>query len=159
MGQVRRLAGFGLQPVADLGGQGGAGRAGMPPCLVYSSDTRANAHLQEWSAKDAAIFHFLKFRRPHVLDLIMQGLFTKTQSSPLEAPYFSCVPYLMGEGQAMEYSFWPVSKEKTPIPRLPLRPPDDYLRNAMVAALAKGDVDLDVRVQLQTCLLYTSRCV
>ena len=123
---------------------------GVSTPTFVTPDTRANAHLQEWSAKDAAIFHFLNFRRPHVLDLIMQGLFTKTQSSPLEAPYFSCVPYLMGEGQAMEYSFWPVSKEKTPIPRLPLRPPDDYLRNAMVAALAKGDVDLDVRVQLQT---------
>ena len=57
------------------------------------------------------------------------------QSSPLEAPYFSCVPYLLGEGQAMQYSVWPKSNKRTPIPRLPLRPPDDYLRNAMVAAL------------------------
>jgi hypothetical protein len=85
-----------------------------------------------------------------VFDLIMQGLYIKTQSSPFEAPYFSCVPYLMGEGQAMMYSFWPVSKKKTPIPRLPLRPPDDYLRDAMVAALDQGDVEIDVRVQLQT---------
>lgn len=120
-----------------------------PPTFV-TPDTRANAHLQEWSLKDASLFHFLNFKRPHVLDLIMQGLFIKTQSSPLEAPYFSCVPYLMGEGQAMQYSFWPVSKQKTPIPRLPLRPPDDYLRDAMAAALDNGDVEIDVRVQLQT---------
>ena len=80
----------------------------------------------------------------------MQGLWIKTQSSPLEAPYFSCVPYLLGEGQAMQYSVWPKSKKKTRIPRLPFRPPDDYLRNAMVASLAGGDVDLDFRVQLQT---------
>ena len=80
----------------------------------------------------------------------MQGLYIKTQSSPFEAPYFSCVPYLMGEGQAMMYSFWPVSPRKTPIPRLPLRPPDDYLRNAMVAALDRYEVEIDVRVQLQT---------
>lgn len=123
---------------------------GVSTPTFVTPDTRANAHLQEWSIKDASLFHFLNFKRPHVLDLIMQGLFIKAQSSPFEAPYFSCVPYLMGEGQAMMYSFWPVSKEKTPIPRLPLRPPDDYLRNAMVAALDKGDVDLDVRVQLQT---------
>ena len=90
------------------------------------------------------------FDRPHVLDFIMQGLWIKTQSSPFEAPYFSCVPYLLGEGQAMQYSVWPKSNTKTPIPRLPLRPPDDYLRNAMVAALDQGDVEFDIRVQLQT---------
>jgi hypothetical protein len=123
---------------------------GVSPPTFVTGDTYANAHLQKWSQQDAAIFHFLNFSRPHLLDLIMQGLYTKTQSSPLEAPYFSCVPYLLGEGQAMMYSFWPKSNKKTPIPRLPLRPPHDYLRNAMVASLAAGDVDLDVRVQLQT---------
>jgi hypothetical protein len=50
----------------------------------------------------------------------------------------------------MQYSVWPTSNERTPIPRLPLRPPDDYLRNAMVAALNAGDVELDFRIQLQT---------
>jgi hypothetical protein len=123
---------------------------GVSPPTFVTGDTYSNAHLQKWSVQDAAIFHFLNFSRPHLLDLIMQGLYTKTQSSPLEAPYFSCVPYLLGEGQAMMYSFWPKSNKKTPIPRLPLRPPHDYLRNAMVASLAAGDVDLDVRVQLQT---------
>jgi hypothetical protein len=57
---------------------------------------------------------------------------------------------LLGEGQAMQYSVWPKSKRRTPIPRLPLRPPDDYLRDAMVAALDEGDVELDFRLQLQT---------
>src|SRR4029453_8905405 len=36
------------------------------------------------------------------------------------------------------------------VPRLPFRPPDDYLRDAMVAALSEGDVELDVRLQLHT---------
>ncbi len=94
--------------------------------------------------------YFLNFHRPHILDLIMQSLWIKTQSSPLEAPYFSCVPYLLGEGQAMQYSVWPKSKRRTPIPRLPLRPPDDYLRDAMVASLAEGDIEFDFRIQLQT---------
>ena len=123
---------------------------GVSPPTFVTGDTFANTHLQEWSLKNASLFHFINFRRPHLLDLIMQGLYIKTQSSPFEAPYFSCVPYLLGDGQAMMYSFWPVSSRKTPIPRLPLRPPDDYLRNAMVAALDEGDVELDVRVQLQT---------
>ena len=42
------------------------------------------------------------------------------------------------------------STRRTPIPRLPLRPPDDYLRDAMVAALDDGDVEFDFRIQLQT---------
>lgn len=123
---------------------------GVSTPTFVTPDTYANAHLQSWSVKNASIFHFLNFKRPHVLDLIMQELFIKTQSSPFEAPYFSCVPYLLGEGQAMQYSFWPKYEKRTPIPNLPFRPPDDYLRNAMVAALDKGDVDIDVRVQLQT---------
>ncbi|MGA8261204.1 MAG: hypothetical protein WB783_13405, partial [Arenicellales bacterium] len=99
---------------------------------------------------NASIFYFINPADSHLRDLIMQGLWIKTQSSPFEAPYFSCVPYLLGEGQAMQYSVWPKSNKKTRIPRLPLRPPDDYLRNAMVAALDAGDVELDFRVQLQT---------
>jgi hypothetical protein len=113
-------------------------------------DTDANAQLQIESGKNAQLFYFLNFHRSHVLDFIMQGLWIKTQSSPFEAPYFSCVPYLLGEGQAMQYSVWPKSTQKTPIPRLPLRPPDDYLRDAMVATLAKEDVEFDIRLQLQT---------
>ena len=113
-------------------------------------DTVSNAQLQIESLKNAQIFYFLNLHRSHLLDLIMQSLWIKTQSSPFEAPYFSCVPYLLGEGQAMQYSVWPNSTRRTPIPRLPLRPPDDYLRNAMVASLAMEDVEFDIRLQLQT---------
>jgi hypothetical protein len=123
---------------------------GVSTPTFVTPDTKANAQLQIESVKNAQIFYFLNFRRPHVLDLIMQSLWIKTQSSPLEAPYFSCVPYLLGEGQAMQYSIWPKSRKKTRIPRLPFRPPDDYLREAMIASLAEGDVELDVRLQLQT---------
>ena len=123
---------------------------GVSPPTFVTPDTKANAQLQIESVKNASIFYFLNFHRPHLLDLIMQSLWIKTQSSPFEAPYFSCVPYLLGEGQAMQYSVWPKSKRRTRIPRLPLRPPDDYLRNAMVAALTAGEVELDIRLQRQT---------
>ena len=113
-------------------------------------DVIANAQLQLNSLTNSSLFYFLNFQRPHLLDFIMQGLWTKTQSSPFEAPYFSCVPYLLGEGQAMQFSVWPTSDKRTSIPRLPLRPPDNYLRDAMVKALHAGEVDLDFRVQLQT---------
>ena len=123
---------------------------GVSPPTFVTPDTKANAQLQIESLKNAQIFYFLNLHRPHILDLVMQGLWIKTQSSPLEAPYFSCVPYLLGEGQAMQYSVWPTSTKKTRIPRLPFRPPDDYLRNAMAATLSAGDVELDFRIQRQT---------
>ncbi|MBT2324131.1 hypothetical protein J7E62_17415 [Variovorax paradoxus] len=123
---------------------------GVSTPTFVTPDAKANAALQIESVKNAQIFYFVNFRDPHVLDLVMQSLFIKTQSSPFEAPYFSCVPYLMGEGQAMQYSVWPKTKKRTPIPRLPLRPPDDYLRQAMVASLAAGDVEFDIRLQMQT---------
>src|SRR5246127_4672474 len=123
---------------------------GVSTPTFVTPDVKANAQLQKWSVKNAQIFHFVNFEQPHIADMIMQGLWVKTQSSPFEAPYFSCVPYLLGEGQAMQYSVWPKTKKKTPIPRLPLRPPDDYLRDAMVASLAEGDVEFDIRLQLQT---------
>ena len=113
-------------------------------------NTRANAQLQRWSYKNAQIFYFLNFREPHILDSIMQLLWTKTQTSPLEGQYFSCVPYLLGEGQAMQYSFRSRLKGRTRVPRLPLRPPDNYLRDAMVATLAKQEVEFDILLQLQT---------
>jgi hypothetical protein len=123
---------------------------GVSTPTFVTPDTKANAQLQSWSLKNAQMFYFVNFDRPHILDMIMQGLWVKTQNSPFEAPYFSCVPYLLGEGQAMQYSVWPKSNKRTPIPRLPFRPPDDYLRNAMIAALAEGDVEFDIRLQLQT---------
>jgi hypothetical protein len=123
---------------------------GVSTPTFVTPDTKANAQLQIESLKNAQMFYFVNFHRPHILDMIMQSLWVKTQSSPFEAPYFSCVPYLLGEGQAMQYSVWPKSKKRTPIPRLPLRPPDDYLRDAMVASLSQGDVEFDIRLQLQT---------
>jgi hypothetical protein len=50
----------------------------------------------------------------------------------------------------MQYSFRTRLKTKTRVPRLPLRPPDNYLRDAMATTLAEQDVELDVLVQVQT---------
>ncbi len=115
---------------------------GVSTPTFVTPDTKANAQLQIESVKNASILH--------ILDFIMQSLWIKTQSSPFEAPYFSCVPYLLGEGQAMHYSVWPKTTKRTRIPRLPFRPPDDYLRDAMVATLTEEDVEFDIRLQLQT---------
>jgi len=123
---------------------------GVSPPTFVTPDTRANAQLQHWSCKNAQIFYFVNFAQHHILDLLMQSLWIKTQSSPLESQYFSCVPYLLGEGQAMQYCMRSRLTTRTPVPRLPLRPPDNYLRDAMVATLAKQDVEFDLFLQLQT---------
>ena len=36
------------------------------------------------------------------------------------------------------------------MPNLPGRPPDNYLRDTMVATLARQDVEFDIKLQLQT---------
>jgi hypothetical protein len=36
------------------------------------------------------------------------------------------------------------------VPNLPRRPPNNYLRDAMVATLAREDVEFDIRIQVQT---------
>src|SRR4026208_243893 len=84
---------------------------GVSPPTFVTPDTRANAQLQVESLKNAQIFYFLNLHRPHILDFIMQGLWTKTQSSPFEAPYFSCVPYLLGAGPARQDPVRPAPEE------------------------------------------------
>jgi hypothetical protein len=124
---------------------------GISTPTFVTPDVRTNAQLQRWSYRNAAIFHFVNIMESHVLDGIMQALWTKTQSSPLEDQYFSCVPYLLGEGQAMQYSFRSRLTARTKVPGLPFsRPPDNYLRDAMIATLAHQDVEFDILVQVQT---------
>lgn len=113
---------------------------GVSTPTFVTPDTEANAQLQHWSYRNAQTFYFLNFSQPHVLDFIMQSLWIKTQSSPLESEYFSCVPYLLGDGQAMQYCVRSRLTTRSRVPRLPFRPPDKYLREAMVATLAKQDV-------------------
>jgi hypothetical protein len=109
----------------------------------------ANADLQREIVGDTPAFYFLRPGRTHLLDLIMQSWWNETQTSPLEARYWSCVPYLLGEGQAMMYSVRPKSRRRSRIPRVPLRPPDHYLRENMAATLARRSVDFDFMVQVQ----------
>lgn len=109
-------------------------------------DTKANKDLQAEILKNTAIFYF----RSHILDGLMQSLWNETQRNPLEARYYSCVPYLLGEGRAMLYSVRSKLTTRTRIPRLPFRPSDNYLREAMVATLALRAVEFDILVQIQT---------
>lgn len=112
-------------------------------------DTRENQRLQYWSRRHVPLWYFLNLKRPHLRDFLMQALWNRTLANPLANEYFSCVPYLLGEGQAVQYSFHPLTKVSTRIPRLPRRPPDNYLRDAMAATLNETDVTFEMRVILQ----------
>ena len=112
-------------------------------------DVKANARLQYWSRRHLPVFYFFDPLAPHLLDFIMQGLWNETQTNPLGQTYYSCVPYLMGPGQAMQYSFWPMTKVPRNIPGLPFHPADNYLRDNMVRTLDRTGVEFELRVQLQ----------
>lgn len=109
-----------------------------------------NARLQAQLLRRTPLYYFFDPRRSHVLDFLMQALWNETQTSPLECRYFSCVPYLLGQGRAMQYSMRPQSSTRSKIPNLPGRPPDHYLRDAMVRALGEGEVLFDLMIQVQT---------
>lgn len=114
-------------------------------------DINANARLQVHTLRGTPAFYFFTTGFSHFLDFMMQGLWNETQTSPLEARYWSCVPYLLGDGQAMMYSVRPKSKRRTPVPGVPFgHPPDNYLREAMVRTLGETDAEFDFMVQVQT---------
>jgi len=79
--------------------------------------------------------------------MFMQLLYSPMQANPLEVQYYSNVPFLLGEGQAVQYSLKPRSPART---RIPARPAENYLRDAMVRTLAAGQWEFDFMVQVQT---------
>lgn len=106
-----------------------------------------NLKLQQQVYNDTPAWYFLNPFDSHLLDAIMQGLYAKANTSPLEVTYFSCVPYLYGEGKAVKYLIKPCSSEKTKISK---NPSYDYLREAMVKTLSEQEACFDFMVQFQT---------
>ncbi len=123
---------------------------GISAPTFTTPDVRENAKLQAASLRGTPLFYFINPFDSHLLDGLMQGLWARTQTSPLETPYWGCVPFLLGEGRAMQYSFRPRLTTRSRVPRLPRRPPDHYLREAMAATLARQDVEFDFLIQIQT---------
>ncbi|MEI6269563.1 MAG: catalase family protein [Methylococcaceae bacterium] len=114
-------------------------------------NTRENAKLQYWSLVDMTLYYFINPLDSHILDMSMQSLWNETMYNPLGQRYWSCVPYLLGEGQAMMYSFVPKTPVDTNIPGLPFgSPPFNYLRENMIKTLNDHDVEFDLMIQVQT---------
>lgn len=110
-------------------------------------DVVQNVILQSEIGNGTPVMYHLRPSHLHLCDLIMQVLYANTVASPLQVPYWGCVSYLLGPGQAMQYRFVP-----RPFPHLkvPRRPGPDYLREAMASTLSRGDVIFDLLVQTQT---------
>jgi hypothetical protein len=120
---------------------------GISAPTFTTPDVVQNAILQEESYHNTPLFYFLRPSHPHLADLIMQGLYASSAASPLQARYWSCVPYLLGPGRAMKYLLVPRPFAGVAVPR---HPGPNYLREAMVRTLARTDVTFDFFVQLQT---------
>ena len=110
----------------------------------------ANSALQKYILRETPIFYFFAPGATHILDFLMQSLWNETQYNPLETRYWSTVPYLLGEGQAMMYSVRSRITTRSRIPGVPFHPSDNYLRENMIKTLSTRDVEMDFMVQVQT---------
>jgi hypothetical protein len=96
---------------------------------------------EEGGARQAAFFA----GHPHAGAVALAS--RQHATSHLEISYWSTTPYLFGPRQAVKYVVRPVSNVVTPLPD-PLT--DNYLRDRLVAHLAKGEALFDLMVQFRT---------
>jgi hypothetical protein len=120
---------------------------GISSPTFTTPNTRENLKLQREIYAQTPVFYFLKPFDSHLLDMAMQGLYARMNTSPLEVQYWSCVPYLCGEGLAVKYSVRPTSNYRT---KVPWNLPADWLRQSMGMRLADTDVEMDFLLQAQT---------
>lgn len=119
----------------------------VTPASFVTPDVRENAKLQPWVRAKAGIFYFINPFDSHLLHLFFQALYSPMHTSPLEVQYYSNVPFLLGEGQAVQYSLKPRSSAKG---RIPAQPSENYLQEAMARTLNAGAWTFDFMVQVQT---------
>lgn len=119
----------------------------VSPASFVTPNIRENSDLQRWVRAKAPLGYLIDRRPFRLLHLVMQMLYSPMHANPLEVQYYSNVPFLLGEGQAVQYSLRPTSPART---RIPARPTENYLRDAMVRTLTGGDWELDFMVQAQT---------
>jgi hypothetical protein len=119
----------------------------VSPASFVTPNVRENAKLQRYVRARTNLFYFINPADTHLLAAIMQALYSRMHTSPLETRYYSNVPFLLGKGQAVQYSLRPRPATRT---RIPVRASDNYLREAMARTLARGPWSFDFMVQLQT---------
>jgi hypothetical protein len=120
---------------------------GLTSPTFTTPNVHENVKLQRTLRAGWPTLYYLNPFDSHYRDAIMQGLYSRVRANPLEAQYWSCASYLLGEGQAVHYALRPRSPVHSKVPR---RPSPNFLREAMVATLAERDVEFDFLIQVQT---------
>jgi hypothetical protein len=119
----------------------------VSPASFVTPDILENAKLQQWVRAKAPLAYAINPGDSHLIHLFMQMLYSPMHANPLEVQYYSNVPFLLGPGQAVQYSLKPRSPGRTKIPR---RPAENYLRDAMIRTLDAGEWTFEFMVQVQT---------
>ena len=104
----------------------------VSPASFVTPNIRENAKMQRWVRAKAPLGYAIAPGDSHLLHLAMQLLYSPMHSNPLEVQYYSNVPFLLGQGQAVEYSLKPTTPSRS---RIPVHPTENYLRDAMVNTL------------------------
>lgn len=120
--------------------------AGISAPTFTTPDVGENLKLQQLIGAGLETSYFLNPFDSHYVDMLLQALWAKAHGSPLEVSYWSCVPFLFGEGRAMKYQFRPRTPARS---RVPLPAPDNYLREAMIRHLREAEAVFDVCLQFQ----------
>jgi hypothetical protein len=119
----------------------------VSPASFVTPNVLENAKLQQWVRAKAPLAYAINPGDSHLIHLFMQMLYSPMHANPLEVQYYSNVPFLLGQDQAVQYSLKPCSPGRTKIPR---RPAENYLRDAMIRTLDAGEWTFDFMVQVQT---------
>jgi hypothetical protein len=119
----------------------------VSPASFVTPDILQNARMQRWVRAKAPLGYLLDPPGRHLLHLALQLLYSPMHANPLEVRYHSTVPFLLGDGQAVQYSLRPRPTARS---RIPAQPAENYLRDAMVRTLAAADWSFDFLVQPQT---------
>jgi hypothetical protein len=119
----------------------------VSPASFVTPDIRENVKAQRWVRAKAPLGYLVDPPGRHIIHFAMQLLYSPMHTNPLEIQYYSNVPFLLGAGQAVEYSLKPQKKGRS---RIPVHPGENYLRDAMVATLRNSDWTMDFMVQVQT---------
>ena len=123
---------------------------GVSTPTFVTPDTKANAQLQIESVKNAQILLFPQLSivlTSWISSCSLSG--SRRRAVRLRPPTSVAFRICWGKARRCSIRCGRNRTSEHPYRGCPFRPPHDYLRDAMVAAL-EGDVELDFRVQLQT---------
>src|SRR5690348_123846 len=76
----------------------------VTPASFVTPNVKENAKMQRWVRAKAPLGYAANPK--HWLHLTLQLLYSPMHANPLEDPYYSNVPFLLGEGQAVQYSLY-----------------------------------------------------